>query len=49
MVRPSRLEVEGVLANRHRTWGGLRWTLWRRARVVVRTNGAWADVKACGP
>jgi hypothetical protein len=22
---------------------GMRWTLWRRARVVVRTNGADAD------
>src|SRR5262249_42503202 len=28
---------------------GMRWTHWRRARVLVRTNGADADAKACGP
>jgi hypothetical protein len=27
----------------------MRWTYWRRARSFVRTNGAEADVKSCGP
>src|SRR5580704_7572051 len=27
----------------------MRWTLWRRVRSFVRTNGADADAKACGP
>ena len=28
---------------------GMRWTLRRRARLFVRTNGADADAKSCGP
>jgi hypothetical protein len=27
----------------------MRWTHWRRARLIVPTNGADADVKSCGP
>jgi hypothetical protein len=41
--------MQRAYRDRHDTRGGMRWTRWRRARVFVRTNGAEAYVKACGP
>jgi hypothetical protein len=36
-VSPSRLDARGVTANRHETWGGMRWT--RGCRVRMRSQG----------
>jgi hypothetical protein len=43
MVSLSRLDLEGRMRYRHETRGGMRWPRQRRARLVVRTNGAEAD------
>ena len=46
--RPA-LDQEGRFAIVTNVGRGMRWTLWRRARLVVRTNGTEADAKSCGP
>jgi hypothetical protein len=51
MIRASRLDSKrGVSADRHDTWGAGCGGRFGDARdSVVRTNGADADAKACGP
>ena len=34
LIRPSRPDAEGRSANRHQTWGGMRWTRQCRVRLI---------------
>jgi len=43
-LAPSRLDTRGVSADRHQTWGGMRWT-----QCARKTCGAMRTVKPCGP
>jgi hypothetical protein len=45
----SRLDEEGRIAIVTTREARMRWMLWRRARRFVRTDGAGAFAKSCGP
>src|SRR5215471_6172562 len=47
-VRPSPRHHEGRLRDRHGTWRGLRWTLWRQV-LQRRTKRLQRTAKSCGP
>jgi hypothetical protein len=50
ILHASRLDTRGASADRHETWGGMRWTQKRRARGLPRGRTALSrTAKSCGP
>src|SRR5262249_38776630 len=49
MFHPSPRHHEGRSRDRHGTWRGLRWTLWRQTSLLVGRKRLQRTAKSCGP